>query len=327
MSDKKALLEASESHLAAGSDLLKTMKTSRSSRRNQYGRAAQAGASTNVRSQSSRPHSQQHPLSAEFSTISIDGTRSAEHQARMLLVRAMAGSCQSDTPLQAHADHQLGGPGTSTTQASDPVLALRDQSTRKVETTASNQDSPPRRQNRGPSRLEKDPTGIDPARPKGGLEQNIRHSPTATSTRSSRSRFHDITAPCPPDAEREEHDRHIEVLTDKNWARLYGLSEDDREYVAKISGQRLRRNFDDMCSMRWQAHQRYVQEIPMFSLYQRYNGNPPVQPEAVRTLEIRLDQAQSDLQQGWEDDWRECCTEWKNILDAVAARLAGEDLD
>lgn len=334
------------------------MEKSKSKRQSQHSGGVQAHGLMNVKSRSSERNAQQLPLPVSLSTISTDGTGSAEEQAKAMLKRATLGS----SPPNTYFDPRRPAPSYTMTRGSDPFLALRGKSTPRATTSAPEQESRPRRGRHGSSLSEKEPMPPSPfqkeeaiasyhATPKAdGPRQlytdsvqfssdvardnasnysrrtNGRDGPTARDFLSASSlglygtSVRDPISPnMPIDPQQREHDKHIEILAGKDWARLSSLSEDDRDYVTRLAGQRLRRNFDNMRRTRWQAHQEYVQEIPMFSLYHLYNGNPPMQPEAMGILEDRLARAQNDLQQGWDDDWRECCTEWKEILDVVAA--------
>lgn len=363
-------LEENESHFREAAELLVTTRISRGDARHssQHRRGGQTDGSIARQSQPSERTSQQHLLPARFSTISADGTGSAEEQAKVMLRRAMAGSTLRTTQPQTHSNtHRPAGESTRT-RDTDPFLALRARPTTQMAAPVREREAPSRRRTGRPILQEssagpmayppslealEDPMPIHPRAPKAKTPRGLHtdgmefasgsplNDATGYPRRNGRRErdeprnsfpapskiYYGINSSLAPDPQHWEHEKHLEILAGKRWDRLSNFSEADRDYVTTRTMERVRRIFERDRQTRWQSHKSRLQDIPMFTLYQRYNGNPPVQPEAVRLLEARLAQAQNDLLQGWEDDWQECCTQWYDILDLVAAKLEAEHSD
>lgn len=58
-----------------------------------------------------------------------------------------------------------------------------------------------------------------------------------------------------------------------------------------------------------------LQTIPCFTLYQKYRGNPPLQPAQLNLLHSQIGQAQAIFQAGLDEDWRRSCLRYPEVLD------------
>lgn len=67
--------------------------------------------------------------------------------------------------------------------------------------------------------------------------------------------------------------------------------------------------------MRVQAHNNYLQTLPYYTLYHRYNGHPPLQPAQLQLVHSQIQQANQILQQGVDQDWRTSCLQYPTVLD------------
>lgn len=73
--------------------------------------------------------------------------------------------------------------------------------------------------------------------------------------------------------------------------------------------------FHQLRSMRLQAHHNYLQTLPYYTLYHRYNGHPPLQPAQLQLVHSQIQQANQILQQGVDQDWRTSCLQYPTVLD------------
>lgn len=67
--------------------------------------------------------------------------------------------------------------------------------------------------------------------------------------------------------------------------------------------------------MRIEAHQNYLQTLPYWTLYHRYNGAPPLLPAQLQLFHSQVNQANVTLQQGVDQDWRTSCMRYPEVLD------------
>ena len=49
--------------------------------------------------------------------------------------------------------------------------------------------------------------------------------------------------------------------------------------------------FHELKTVRYQRHVEYVQSIPCYTLYHRYQGHPPLPPDQLHVLHSRIQQA------------------------------------
>lgn len=72
--------------------------------------------------------------------------------------------------------------------------------------------------------------------------------------------------------------------------------------------------FEQLKYARFQAHERYLQTLPCYTLFERY-GNPPLTAPQLNNLRQQMSQAQSIYQSGVDEDWRRCCLKYPEVLD------------
>lgn len=77
--------------------------------------------------------------------------------------------------------------------------------------------------------------------------------------------------------------------------------------------------FHQLRSMRVQAHHDYLQTLPYYTLYHRYNGHPPLQPAQLQLVHSQIQRANQMLQQGVDQDWRTSCLQYPTVLDYYIA--------
>ena len=88
-----------------------------------------------------------------------------------------------------------------------------------------------------------------------------------------------------------------------------------REWVINHARNQIIHTFEQLKAARKQAHYAYLQTIPCFTLYQKYRGNPPLQPAQLHLLHSQIGQAQSIFQAGVDEDWRRSCLRYPEVLD------------
>ena len=73
--------------------------------------------------------------------------------------------------------------------------------------------------------------------------------------------------------------------------------------------------FQELKAARYEAHLAYLQTLPTFSLYQKYHGNPPIQPSQLAVLHSQINHATSIFKAGIDEDWRRSCLRYPEVLD------------
>lgn len=78
------------------------------------------------------------------------------------------------------------------------------------------------------------------------------------------------------------------------------------------------------------AHNRYLSELPYYTIYMQYSGHPPLSPYIIATLQAQISEAHAELKRGIDADWRASIMEYPKVLDyfygMVEVRLP-QDLD
>jgi hypothetical protein len=81
--------------------------------------------------------------------------------------------------------------------------------------------------------------------------------------------------------------------------------------------------------MRIEAHRNYLQTLPFYTLYHRYNGAPPLGAAQLQLIHSQISSANHTLQQGVDQDWRTSCMQYPQVLDyyfnLVSVRLPRDD--
>lgn len=73
--------------------------------------------------------------------------------------------------------------------------------------------------------------------------------------------------------------------------------------------------FNALRTMRMEAHDNYLRSLPYYTLYHRYNGQPPLQPAQLQLIHSQIQHANIILQQGVDQDWRTSCLRYPEVLD------------
>ncbi|KAK5175712.1 uncharacterized protein LTR77_000851 [Saxophila tyrrhenica] len=87
-----------------------------------------------------------------------------------------------------------------------------------------------------------------------------------------------------------------------------------RDWVLTHARDQIMETFQSLKSVRYQAHMRYLQTLPCYTLFQKY-GDPPLTVQQLNHLRSQMSQAQNIYQQGVDEDWRRCCMKYPEVLD------------
>ena len=79
--------------------------------------------------------------------------------------------------------------------------------------------------------------------------------------------------------------------------------------------------FNQLRLDRYQSHVAYLQSLPCFTLYYRYNGQPPMHPTQLHILHSQITQANALFKQGVDEDWRRSCMRYPEVLDHYFNRV------
>ncbi|KAK5125942.1 hypothetical protein LTR85_011297 [Meristemomyces frigidus] len=113
---------------------------------------------------------------------------------------------------------------------------------------------------------------------------------------------------CPHEGER------MELALNQAQARWSGMQE-IRDWVLNHARNQVMVTFHQLRQLRYQAHVGYLQSLPCFTLYYRYNGQPPIQPAQLHLLHTQISQANAIFKQGVDEDWRRSCLRYPDVLD------------
>lgn len=102
-----------------------------------------------------------------------------------------------------------------------------------------------------------------------------------------------------------------------------------RKWVLDHARNQIITTFNEMRAMRIEAHRNYLQTLPFYTLYHRYNGAPPLGAAQLQLIHSQISSANHTLQQGVDQDWRTSCMQYPQVLDyyfnLVSVRLPRED--
>ena len=73
--------------------------------------------------------------------------------------------------------------------------------------------------------------------------------------------------------------------------------------------------FEHLKTVRYNAHLAYLQSLPYYSLYTYHNGRPPLGPYELQYLQGQLNNANTNLKLGVDQDWRSVCLMYPETLD------------
>lgn len=88
-----------------------------------------------------------------------------------------------------------------------------------------------------------------------------------------------------------------------------------RDWVLDRARDQVIITFRQLKAARFEAHVAYLQTLPCYSLYQRYHGNPPLQPSQLQLLHSQIGQASAIFKAGVDEDWRRSCLRYPEVLD------------
>ena len=103
----------------------------------------------------------------------------------------------------------------------------------------------------------------------------------------------------------------------------------DRKWVLDHARNQVITTFHEMRAMRIEAHRNYLQTLPFYTLYHRYNGAPPLGAAQLQLIHSQISSANHTLQQGVDQDWRTACMQYPQVLDyyfsLIQVRLPRDD--
>lgn len=129
----------------------------------------------------------------------------------------------------------------------------------------------------------------------------------------------DIEASCaicgaPPFPECPHEGERLQLALGQAMERWAGV-ERIREWVLNHARNQIITTFQQLRAMRVEAHRNYIQTLPYYTLYQRYNGHPPMERAQLQIMHNQIHQANSTLRQGIDQDWRTSCLRYPEVLD------------
>lgn len=102
-----------------------------------------------------------------------------------------------------------------------------------------------------------------------------------------------------------------------------------RKWVLDHARNQVITTFHEMRAMRIEAHRNYLQTLPFYTLYHRYNGAPPLGAAQLQLIHSQISSANHTLQQGVDQDWRTACMQYPQVLDyyfsLIQVRLPRDD--
>jgi hypothetical protein len=73
--------------------------------------------------------------------------------------------------------------------------------------------------------------------------------------------------------------------------------------------------FSRLTATRKKAHSAYLTSLPHYDIYMRYSGQPPIRQEYIATLQVQIQEANAQLKQGIDSDWRAALLRYPKFLD------------
>ncbi|KAK5133614.1 hypothetical protein LTR08_007562 [Meristemomyces frigidus] len=125
----------------------------------------------------------------------------------------------------------------------------------------------------------------------------------------------------PPYPTCPHEDERMELAIDQaqaRWTAMQGI----RDWVLNNARDQVMSTFQQLRLARYQLHLAYLQSLPCFTLYYRYNGQPPMmQPAQLHMLHSQITQANALFKQGVDEDWRRSCLQYPEVLDYYFNRV------
>lgn len=110
----------------------------------------------------------------------------------------------------------------------------------------------------------------------------------------------------------------MDILTIRSWA-----VDRSRAHITE--------RFKRLTHARKGAHNRYLTELPYYTIYMQYSGHPPLPPYIITTLQAQISEAHAELKRGIDADWRASIMEYPKVLDyfygLVEIRLPADGAD
>ncbi|TKA34214.1 hypothetical protein B0A50_00194 [Salinomyces thailandicus] len=132
----------------------------------------------------------------------------------------------------------------------------------------------------------------------------------------------------PPFPECPHESQRLELALDQaqqRWEKMRSI----RSWVLNHARDQIITTFHHLRTTRYHAHLAYLQTLPCFTLYHRFNGAPPIHPTQLQVLHAQIQQANGVFRQGVDEDWRRSCLRYPEVLDyyfeLVGVELPGEE--
>ncbi|EMD00680.1 hypothetical protein BAUCODRAFT_47978, partial [Baudoinia panamericana UAMH 10762] len=113
---------------------------------------------------------------------------------------------------------------------------------------------------------------------------------------------------CPHEGER------LLLAFDQAMARWAGL-EAIKKWVLDNARNQVINTFEQLRAARYHQHLQYLQMLPCYTIYMKYNGAPPMPHHQLHALQSQIAHANVALKAGVDEDWRNSCMQYPRILD------------
>jgi hypothetical protein len=87
-----------------------------------------------------------------------------------------------------------------------------------------------------------------------------------------------------------------------------------REWVANHAITYVTNSFTQMKNARLANYQAYIKALPYWPMYQQHRGQPPLHPHIVAELRYKIQQADQNLRQNIDADWKDCVIRYPDVL-------------
>ncbi|KAH9825934.1 hypothetical protein Tdes44962_MAKER03857 [Teratosphaeria destructans] len=132
----------------------------------------------------------------------------------------------------------------------------------------------------------------------------------------------------PPFPECPHEGQRLEVALNQAQDRWNGMQA-IRNWVLEHARNQVISTFHQLRTARYAQHVEQLQTLPCFTLYQRWQGNPPINPSQLHMLQSQIHQANANYKAGVDEDWRRSCLRYPEVLDyyfgMVSLQLPSED--
>ncbi|KAF2674385.1 hypothetical protein BT63DRAFT_8850 [Microthyrium microscopicum] len=90
--------------------------------------------------------------------------------------------------------------------------------------------------------------------------------------------------------------------------------EKTREWVANHAISHVTNTFKAMKETRLSNYNAYIKALPYISIYEQYHGRPPLHPNVLQELRRQIHEADVDLRNQIDGDWRNCVVRYPEVL-------------